>query len=204
VLEQDGILLEHDAVLPCATALVVGEPVRGSWWAHPKAHEIYDGLQPLHDVATRVKLVVGKATLVHRRLWPALVAVGRSRQAWQLDELSPTAAMVLDSIARRRRPVWVQEAAPALDSRRRQETVRELERRLLVHTQEMHTETGAHRKTIETWATFRRRGQVASPLPTATESKRVFEAIVADWPDPGQRVPILPWLPRRISTAVGG
>jgi hypothetical protein len=192
-LERDGILLEHDAILPSATAIVVGEPVRGSWWAHPQAHEIYDGLQPLHERATRVKLIAGKATLVHRRLWPALVAVGRSRQTWQLDGLTPAGTEVLATMSRRRRPVWADEAAPPLDNRARQATVRELERRLLIHTDEVHTETGAHRKTLETWSTFRRRYGVADPIPSATDAKREFEAIVAAWPNPERRTPLLPW-----------
>jgi hypothetical protein len=55
--------------------LVVGEPIRGSWWAHPRSHEIFAVLSELtdsHDVV-RLRLIRGKITLVHRRLWPALV-----------------------------------------------------------------------------------------------------------------------------------
>jgi hypothetical protein len=196
-LERDGILLEHDAVLPSATALVAGEPVSGSWWSHPKAHEIYDGLQPLHHVATRVKLIVGKATLVHRRLWPALIAVGRARQAWQLDGLTTSGTDLLRTVNRSRRPLWSDEAAPSLDSRARQATVRELERRLLIHTDEVHTESGAHRKALETWATFKRREGVDGRVPSVSDAQRTFEAIVAGWPEPRGRAPLLPWQPTR-------
>jgi hypothetical protein len=201
-LERDGILLEHDARLPSATWIVVGEPVSGSWWAHPQANEIYDGLQPLHDVATRVKLIVGKATLVHKRLWPALIAVGRCRQAWQLDRLKDSSADLLRTVNGHRRPVWNDEAMPSLDSRTRQATVRDLERRLLIHTDEVHTESGAHRKALETWATFARREGVDDPLPTTAEAKQTFEAIVADWPEPEGRTPLLPWQTARNAAGV--
>ena len=48
-LDREGILLQHDQVLPSASAIVAGEPVRGSWWAHPMAHPIYDALNALED-----------------------------------------------------------------------------------------------------------------------------------------------------------
>ena len=56
---------------------VAGEPIRGSWWSHPAGHEIFAAIQTVREsravVATR--LVNGKVTLIHRRLWPALVRV---------------------------------------------------------------------------------------------------------------------------------
>lgn len=59
--------------------MIAGEPIRirGSWWGHPAGRAIYDALNSLADspdvVSTR--LVGGKVTLIHRRLWPALVRV---------------------------------------------------------------------------------------------------------------------------------
>jgi hypothetical protein len=44
----------------------------GSWWAHPQSHAIYRALQGVRasrDVMA-CRLVAGKVTLVHRRLWP--------------------------------------------------------------------------------------------------------------------------------------
>jgi hypothetical protein len=56
---------------------VAEEPIRGSWWSHSASHEIYAAIQDVREspavVATR--LVNGKVTLIHRRLWPALVRV---------------------------------------------------------------------------------------------------------------------------------
>ena len=77
-----GIVLQsprHPAV-PTLTEAIVGGRIRGSWWGHPRAHEIYRSLQAVYAspdvVATR--LVDGKVTLVHRRVWPALAALERA------------------------------------------------------------------------------------------------------------------------------
>ena len=56
---------------------VAGEPIRGSWWGHVAGKEIYEVLQLLDEspeiVTTR--LVNGKVTLIHSRVWPAIVRV---------------------------------------------------------------------------------------------------------------------------------
>jgi hypothetical protein len=55
--------------------LVAGEPIRGSWWSHRQSHEIFAAINRLAaspDVV-RTRLVNGRVTLVHRRIWPALV-----------------------------------------------------------------------------------------------------------------------------------
>jgi hypothetical protein len=57
--------------------MIAGEPIRGSWWNHPASRSIFDALNLLAaspDVV-RMRLVNGKLTLVHRRLWPALVRI---------------------------------------------------------------------------------------------------------------------------------
>jgi hypothetical protein len=75
VLLERGMLLESArGPIPNGAELAAGEPIRGSWWAHPAAHQIYDvlnGLRDSPDVA-RLRLINGKITLVHRRVWPAL------------------------------------------------------------------------------------------------------------------------------------
>jgi hypothetical protein len=40
-LKDHGLLLQTDANLANVCALVAGAPVRGSWWAHPRSHEIF-------------------------------------------------------------------------------------------------------------------------------------------------------------------
>ena len=192
------MLLVHDAVLPSATSIVVGRPVEGSWWSHPRANDIYDAIQPLDEVATRVKLVTQKQTFVHRRLWPALVAVGTARANWQMRGLSEDGAALLSAVARRRTPVATRDLMPRADTKRRQRVVREVEQRLLLHTDEVHTESGAHAKYAQTWRTFARANGI-DESPTASAARAAFEAAVSDWPPPGKGRRLLPWLEPRPS-----
>ena len=77
-LIEHGMLLESaHGPLPSVAELVAGERISGSWWAHPSSHAIFDAINTLAgspDVV-RARLVNGKVTLVHRRVWCALVRV---------------------------------------------------------------------------------------------------------------------------------
>ncbi len=66
--------------MPSLASAIAGEPIRGSWWAHPRSHEIFEITRAVRDSGEVLvcRLVEGKITYVHRRLWPALVrAAGR-------------------------------------------------------------------------------------------------------------------------------
>jgi hypothetical protein len=56
-------------------AAIVGEPIRGSWWAHARGREIFAVTRAIRNSPDVLvcRLVGGKITYVHRRLWPALV-----------------------------------------------------------------------------------------------------------------------------------
>src|SRR3954452_8817271 len=76
VLEQHGLLLESArGPVPNVAEMVAGEPIRGSWWGHRDSHAIFAVINALADSpdVVRLRIVNGKITLVHRRLWPALV-----------------------------------------------------------------------------------------------------------------------------------
>ena len=99
-LKKYGLLLLNDPALPNLCLLVGGERVRGSWWAHPRAQEIfqvYDALEDHPDVLI-LKLISGKVTYIHRTLWPQIVAVGRAREVWQMRGLSPAARKLLAAV----------------------------------------------------------------------------------------------------------
>jgi hypothetical protein len=77
-LMYHGVLLESArGPIPSVTEMVAGEPVRGSWWSHPQSHAMFDAINRLAESpdVVRTRLVDGKVTLVHRRVWPALVRV---------------------------------------------------------------------------------------------------------------------------------
>ena len=75
--EQGLVLQSARGPVPNLAEYVAGEPIRGSWWGHPAGREIFSVLTDVTNspdvIATR--LINGKITLVHRRLWPALVRV---------------------------------------------------------------------------------------------------------------------------------
>ena len=75
VREQGVVLQSARGPVPNLAERIAGEPIRGSWWGHPAGHEIFSALGRLlaspDVVATR--LVDGRITLIHRRVWPALV-----------------------------------------------------------------------------------------------------------------------------------
>jgi hypothetical protein len=77
VCKQGVVLQSARGPVPNLAEHVAGEPIRGSWWGHSSSHEIFAVLTRVLDsadvIATRV--VDGKVTLVHRRVWPALVRV---------------------------------------------------------------------------------------------------------------------------------
>jgi hypothetical protein len=75
VREQGVVLQSARGPVPNLAEHVAGEPIRGSWWGHKSGHEIFAVLTRVLGspdvIATR--LVNGRVTLIHRRVWPALV-----------------------------------------------------------------------------------------------------------------------------------
>jgi hypothetical protein len=80
-VEKHGVVLASArGPVPTLAEAVAGEPIIGSWWAHPKGRAIFAALSELDDSedVRSFKLVDGKVTLVHRRAWPALVRLARA------------------------------------------------------------------------------------------------------------------------------
>ena len=75
-VRHHGIVLESArGPVPNLAQAVVGRPIKGSWWGHPKGHQIFGltrAVRASPDILT-CRLVGGNVTYVHRRLWPALV-----------------------------------------------------------------------------------------------------------------------------------
>ena len=80
-VKRNGIVLESArGPLPNLAEAVVGRRIRGSWWSHAKGKEIFWLTRAVRDSADVLvcRLVGGKITYVHRRLWPALVRLARN------------------------------------------------------------------------------------------------------------------------------
>ena len=75
-VERHGIVLQAArGPVPSLAEAIAGGPIRGSWWGHPKGHEIFRIAEAVSDSPDVLvcRLVDDKITYVHRRLWPALV-----------------------------------------------------------------------------------------------------------------------------------
>jgi hypothetical protein len=74
-IETNGIVLEsaHGRV-PTFADFVAGERVT-RWWSHPKGRLIFALTRAIRDSSDVLtcRVIDGKVTYVHRRLWPALV-----------------------------------------------------------------------------------------------------------------------------------
>jgi len=89
-VRKHGIVLEaaHGPV-PSLVEVIAGERVRGSWWSHRKGREIFALSRAVRDSDEVLvcRLIDGKITFVHRRLWPALVRVAKRFPASHVSKL---------------------------------------------------------------------------------------------------------------------
>lgn len=179
-LSRLGLLLKQDKYLPCVVTILVGGPLATSWWSHPKSHHIFQVLTEIaaHRDVLLTKLLGGKDTLVHRRLWPAFLSVATCGEPWQTQRLSKAARELLRQTTRGKAPV-TSVGAP----------VRELASRLLVHTAEGHMPGGAHRLSVSTWPSWTARAGV-TPLSSVSDGREQLEAACQAL---GAPLAALPW-----------
>jgi len=89
-VKRNGVVLQAArGPVPSLAEAVAGGPIRGSWWGHPKSHEIFRVADAVceSDEVLVCKLVEGKVTYVHRRLWPALVKLAPRFRKAQLAKI---------------------------------------------------------------------------------------------------------------------
>ena len=186
-LKRRGVLLQTDARLPNVCALVAGAPVRGSWWAHPSSHEIFRVNCALadHPDVLVVKLISAKLTYVERALWPCVEAIGRAREAWQIESLSPGARELLKDVDR----------SPVETDRRLAKAASELEKSILVHSEQVHTGAGSHARRLDTWDRWLRRAGVVTVKRSPDQARGTLEQLVESLNHQFSGRGRLPWQP---------
>jgi hypothetical protein len=185
ILDRSGILMLQDAKLPSLVSAIAGGAVRGSWWSHRESARIFHAANELDDhadVAT-FKLLDRKVCFVHRRLWPAIAAIGAAREQWQLDALELEARELLDRIDREGRVRASKKPAKAI------------ELHLLAASESVHTESGAHATDLLRWDLFASARGFAMRA-DASEAKREIAALVSELGRAHGASPKLPWLGR--------
>lgn len=110
-VERYGVVLQTArGPVPSLAEAIAGEPIRGSWWGHGKGREIFRASRAVCECPHVLvcKLVDGKITYIHRRLWPALIKLasrfGKERLARVWDEHTKSGAHVSRQIVF---PDWV-------------------------------------------------------------------------------------------------
>lgn len=179
-LARTGLLLVQDKSAMNVATLITGEALRTSWWSHPKGRLIFAALDALedHPDVLFAKLLDRKVTLIHRQMWPLLLAAVGGRDAWQMDRLSEKGQRLLDEIESARKPM---EGDPKI--------ARELDLRLLVHSRQVHSESGKHVTLLESWASWAKRTGTKPLKSREAARKRIAEAAVAI----GAPIRALPW-----------
>ena len=105
-VKKHGVVLQSArGAAPNLVEAIAGEPIKGSWWGHPAGKRIFTVLDAVteSDEVLVCRLIDGKITLVHRRLWPALVRLAEAfppeRIAQALSEHTPSGRHVSRSVA---------------------------------------------------------------------------------------------------------
>ena len=89
VREHGVVLASARGPAPRLTEAIIGEPIQGSWWSHPQSRRIYAILQAVSgsEQVLVCRLIDGKITLVHKRLWPALIVLAERFTPGQLAQV---------------------------------------------------------------------------------------------------------------------
>lgn len=121
---------------------IAGEPIRGSWWSHPKGKLIFDVASALEDdVEVLACKLGGRVTFVGDALFPALYRVVTD------DAFRARASKPVLAIAKRaaRGPVRLTAAEKrALDKAKT----------CILHISSEHTASGAHATFARTWESW--------------------------------------------------
>jgi hypothetical protein len=110
-VERHGIVLQAArGPVPNLAEAIAGGPIRGSWWGHPKGKEIFRAANAICESPNVLvcKLIGGKITYVHRRLWPAFIKLASRFREEQLAKVwNEHTASGAHRSKRERFPTWV-------------------------------------------------------------------------------------------------
>lgn len=194
-LREFGLLLETDQKLPSVSGLIAGEPIRGSWWSHAKGQDIFGVLQELadHKDVLITKLLSGKVTFVHRKFWCDIVSVGAAREEWQLAKITAAARMLFEQVDKQGSLLSNEMEWPKKLQSKPGDAVRELEKYLLIQTEQFHTPSGDHAKRLQSWKHWAASvGLECKPI-TVEAAKRKLEKRAAELNEQFGAAAKIPW-----------
>ena len=154
--------------------------------------QVNDQLDDHPDVLI-AKLLAGKVTFVHRQFWPALLAVATSKEPWQMRNISEAAQQVLKFLKKAGSVRSDELKIGTVGRKELSESVRILERRLLIHSRQVHTESGAHAKVLESWESWAELAKVKAGAISLAEAKESLEQRVQELNEKFDGKVTLPW-----------
>ena len=157
-----------------------------------KIFQVNERLDDHPDVLI-AKLLAGKVTFVHRQFWPALLAVATSKEPWQMRNLSEAAQQVLKFLKKAGSVRSDELKIGTVGRKELSESVRILERRLLTHSRQVHTESGAHAKVLESWESWAASAKLKTGAISLAEAKESLEQRVQELNEKFDGKVTLPW-----------
>lgn len=193
-LERQGVLLLSDPKLPSLVSLVAGEPVTGSWWGHPKGPMIYAMAEELEheESVMTTKLVSGKTTFVHKRLWSYIVCVGSAKAVWQVRHLSGAAVGFFDLLSKSG-SLSINSLGALPDGSKPGKACDELEKKLLIFAAQPDSEEGSHAKHVETWEHWCRRNSFKPTTQSVDDAMAELEGVLYELNTKYGALAKLPW-----------
>jgi hypothetical protein len=143
-LAKEKFLLLVDNRQPSFVTLLTGEPIRGSWFSHPRGKVIHNTSNRLAErrELLALKLIDGKYTYVAPAMRDAAYAIAAGGAAWQEKKLTPPARRLLALLARKG-------TVPVTAAIKKDAAL--LEKLLLCASEEEHTPGGKHVKVLVSW-----------------------------------------------------
>lgn len=192
-LEKSGVLLLSDQELPNVASILAGEPIRGSWWGHPKGNLIYNlssDLADRPDVLT-LKLINKKVTYLAKRYWNDLFTVGLSKQEWQLKGLSKKELDLLSAIQKKGK-LRSDDPSLKISTTEVGKLSTKLEIRLLCYSESIHTESGKHVRLLMSWKSIMKQKKYKLKKTTPAVAMNRLEQLAANFSN-NKAAAKLPW-----------
>jgi hypothetical protein len=89
-VQLHGVVLESaKGPVPSLVQAIVGGAIKGNWWAHSRGKEIFQVTRAVRDSDQILvcRLIARKVTLVHQRIWPALVRCAEHLRPDQISQI---------------------------------------------------------------------------------------------------------------------
>lgn len=207
-IEDYGLLLETDLKFPSIVGFVTGEKIKGTWWGHKKGHEIFSISRKIRDKddILVVKLISGKVTYIHKRLWTDLISILIAKENWQVDKLSTDGNRALKLVERSgtiRADHLEAETRNQFKKKDFYKAINEIEKVLLIYCNEVHTEKGSHSRLLKTWNQFlKEKGLKLTGQSDILAAKIHIDKIVAELNAKYDSKATLPWWTKRTKIGV--